>query len=108
MTVTTMTREQMELWAQQNLHTLPDYYEAFVGLQDAVDRSIMEGTAEAPGGYGAYVFRHTAKALKKVAKQRDLRPQDNPPRKKRGSARKKTKRNPKKVSVGRLVSNALK
>ncbi len=102
MTVTAMTREQMEQWARQNLRTLPDYYEAFVGLQDAVD-----GVGLPSVGWGDYVFRHTAKGLKKTAKEQGLKPQANPTRKKPGG-RKTTKRNPKKVSVGRLVSNALK
>lgn len=61
-------RYDIEVWAKQNLHSVEDYYEVFKGLQDAVDRQIFSGDV-----YGDYVFRHTAKALDKTAKQQDLK-----------------------------------
>ncbi len=56
-------RDEMELWAKQNLRSVEDYYEVMRGIQDAADDSVLAG------GYGDYVFRHTAKALKKTAKE---------------------------------------
>lgn len=69
-------RDEMELWAKQNLRSVEDYYEAMRGIQDAADGQIFDidaGTPQFYQEYGDYVFRSTAKALDKIAKKQDLK-----------------------------------